>query len=47
MFLVPADNCLEAVGAAPDGLKLVRVATLDEALTALDQLKAKKNPRGC
>ncbi|MFB9321109.1 YlbL family protein [Cryptosporangium minutisporangium] len=47
VFLVPADNCLEAVGVAPDGLELVRVATLDDALTALDQLRADKRPRGC
>jgi len=47
VFLVPADNCLEAVGAAPDGLKLARVATLDDALTALDTLRAKGTPRTC
>ncbi|WP_252365296.1 PDZ domain-containing protein [Saccharomonospora piscinae] len=37
-FLVPAGNCDEAVAAAPDGLSLVRVATLDDAVTALESL---------
>ncbi|WP_178379931.1 PDZ domain-containing protein [Cryptosporangium aurantiacum] len=47
VFLVPADNCLEAAGAAPDGLELVRVATLDDALSALTTLKRGGHPRGC
>ncbi|WP_181782730.1 YlbL family protein [Pseudonocardia pini] len=39
VFLVPSDNCAEAQANAPDGLQLVRVATLAsavESLTALD-----------
>jgi PDZ domain-containing protein len=36
LFLVPADNCAEAVGAANDDTRLVRVATFDEALTAIE-----------
>nr|WP_211247792.1 PDZ domain-containing protein [Cryptosporangium arvum] len=46
-FLVPADNCLEAAGATPDGLELARVQTLDEALTALTEIRAGRPPRGC
>ncbi len=40
VFLVPAGNCDEAVRRAPDGLQLVRVGTLDEAVRALDALGA-------
>lgn len=34
-FLAPADNCAEAVGHVPDGMRAVRVATLDEAYDAV------------
>ena len=37
-FLVPADNCAEAVTNVPSGLTLVKVATLDEAAAALDAI---------
>ncbi|HZM74092.1 MAG TPA: PDZ domain-containing protein [Candidatus Limnocylindrales bacterium] len=37
-FLVPADNCAEALTNVPSGLTLVKVATLDEATAALDAL---------
>lgn len=46
-FLVPADNCVEAVRNALPGLPLVRVASLDEALTALETLRAGGQPAGC
>ena len=46
-FLVPAANCTEAVANDPDGLALVRVATLSDALTALDALSANKPAVGC
>jgi len=39
VFLVPAGNCAAAVGAAPEGLQLVRVDTLDTALDALNKLR--------
>lgn len=39
VFLTPAGNCSEAVGAAPDGLQLVRVETLDDAVQALDRIR--------
>jgi PDZ domain-containing protein len=38
-FLVPAENCTEAAANAPDGLELVRVGTLVEAVGALDALR--------
>ena len=39
LFLVPADNCAEALEAAPDGLVLVRVDSLRGATRALRDLK--------
>ncbi|GGS64721.1 hypothetical protein GCM10010156_24540 [Planobispora rosea] len=35
IFLTPAENCAEALAAAPDGLTLVKVKTLHEAVQAL------------
>ncbi|MPY80703.1 MAG: PDZ domain-containing protein [Actinophytocola sp.] len=37
-FLVPKGNCAEAVRTAPDGLRLVRVNTLDDAVSALETI---------
>ncbi len=37
-FLVPKDNCAEAVRTAPDGMRLVRVNTLDDAVNALETI---------
>jgi PDZ domain-containing protein len=42
-FLVPADNCAAAAGAPTDGIRLVRVATLHDAVTALEALRV--NPK--
>lgn len=39
-FLAPAGNCGEVVGHVPDGLDVLSVATLDEALAALDGIAA-------
>ena len=47
VFLVPADNCAEAKEEAPDGLRLIKVATLDDAVAGLEDLAAGKNPKGC
>ncbi|MGH3997027.1 MAG: YlbL family protein [Pseudonocardiaceae bacterium] len=47
VFLVPADNCAEAAQRAPEGLQLVRVTTLAEAIRALDALRAGQQPPGC
>jgi len=38
-FLAPAENCGEVTGNIPDGLTVFSVATLDEALVALDAIK--------
>ncbi len=46
-FLVPADNCAEAVRNPQPGLPLLRVATLDEALTALETLRSGGEPARC
>jgi PDZ domain-containing protein len=43
-FLCPAGNYEEALTAKPDGLKLVKVATLDEALAALREIAAGRTP---
>ena len=37
-FLAPADNCSDVVGHVPDGLRVVSVSTLDEAVTALSSI---------
>ena len=45
-FLAPADNCSEVVGNIPDGLSVVKVATLDEARNAVQALAAGADPAG-
>lgn len=47
VFLVPAGNCAEARQRAPEGLQLVRVGTLAEAVHALDQVRAGQPPPRC
>jgi len=37
IFLIPAGNCPDVHGRVPAGLRLVRVATLDDALRFLRQ----------
>ncbi|WP_246199747.1 YlbL family protein [Arthrobacter zhaoguopingii] len=37
-FLAPAENCAEVVGHVPDGLKVVKVSTLEEAVNAVEVL---------
>ena len=46
-FLVPADNCAEAVRAGAPAPALARVATVDDALTALRTIAAGGQPRTC
>ena len=46
-FLVPAENCSEAVENAPEGLRLVRVETLDGAVKALEDMKAGRQAPLC
>lgn len=40
VFLTPEDNCAEAVQAIPEGLRLVRVGKMHDALGALDRLRS-------
>lgn len=47
VFLVPAENCAEAVRNPQPGLLLVKVATLEEALAALATLRAGGEPPTC
>jgi len=35
IFLVPASNCAEALGQVPDGLRLIKVTNVDDALAGL------------
>jgi Lon-like protease len=37
-FLAPASNCDDVVGHVPDGLQVVRVATLDQAVDAVEAI---------
>ncbi|ROT32227.1 PDZ domain-containing protein [Micromonospora sp. HM5-17] len=46
-FLVPADNCAEAVRNAQPGLPMARVATLQDALAALATIRAGGEPPHC
>ena len=46
-FLIPADNCDEVRGQVPDGLRLVKVAKLDDALRFLRDPKAAATAPGC
>ncbi len=39
-FLAPASNCDEVVGHVPEGLSVVRVSTLDEAVSAVKAIAA-------
>ncbi len=47
VFLVPADNCAEAVTDVPDGLQLAKVTSVDDAMQALKTLKSGGTPPGC
>ena len=47
VFLVPTDNCRDAVGARPDGLTLARVGSLDEGLAALAAVRGGTTPVVC
>ena len=40
IFLTPAANCADTKGAVPAGLRLVKVSTLNQAVTYLEALKA-------
>ncbi|NYF55078.1 YlbL family protein [Micromonospora purpureochromogenes] len=47
VFLVPADNCAEAVRNPQPDLPLIKVGSLDEALTALETLRSGGQPIHC
>ncbi|GIE98967.1 YlbL family protein [Paractinoplanes rishiriensis] len=47
LFLVPKDNCAEAVKNAVPGLTMAEVATVDDALTALKTFTAGGTPKPC
>jgi Lon-like protease len=47
VFLVPAGNCDEALAAPDPGFPLARVANLDDALAALEDLEAGRTPSVC
>ena len=47
LFLVPAGNCAEALEAEDPGIPMARVGTLDDALTALGDLRAGRTPSPC
>jgi PDZ domain-containing protein len=47
LFLVPKDNCAEALRNAVDGLPMARVATVDDALTALKTFTSGGDPAPC
>ncbi len=47
VFLVPAANCADAAANRPDGLQLVRVTTLGDALAQLQALRDGGTPTPC
>jgi PDZ domain-containing protein len=47
VFLAPADNCSDAKANPPAGLELVKVSTLQDALTALADIREGGTPPGC
>jgi len=47
IFLTPAANCADAKGAVPAGLRLVKVSTLNQAVTYLEALKAGHSAPSC
>jgi Lon-like protease len=47
VFLAPASNCSDVVGAIPAGLRVVKVSTLSQAMTYLEDLKAGKPVPSC
>jgi PDZ domain-containing protein len=47
VFLSPAANCSDALGALPAGMKLIKVNTLSGAVSALEALKAGRPVPSC
>ncbi|WP_010541974.1 YlbL family protein [Dietzia alimentaria] len=46
-FLVPSANCAEAVQDPPEGLRLIEVSTLDDALESLETVASGGEPPTC
>jgi PDZ domain-containing protein len=46
-FLTPASNCSDTKGAVPAGLHLVKVSTLSQAVTYLEDIKAGQAVPSC
>jgi PDZ domain-containing protein len=47
VFLTPAANCADTAGAVPPGLRLIKVSTLNGAVTALSALRQGKPVPSC
>jgi Lon-like protease len=47
VFLAPAGNCADTVGAVPAGLRVVKVSTLSGAMSDLEAIKAGKPVPSC
>ena len=47
VFLAPADNCGDVTGNVPDGLQVVKVSTLHEAVGDLEKLEKGQSVPGC
>ena len=47
VFLAPAANCADTAGAVPAGLRVVKVATLSQAVSDLEAIKAGKSVPSC
>ena len=47
VFLTPASNCADTKGAVPAGLRLVKVSTLTQAVTYLEDLKSGQPVPSC
>jgi Lon-like protease len=47
VFLTPAANCADTKGAVPSGLRIVKVSTLSQAITDLQDIKAGKPVPSC
>jgi Lon-like protease len=47
IFLAPATNCSDVKGAIPAGLRVVKVSTLDQAVTYLEDLKSGQPVPSC
>jgi PDZ domain-containing protein len=47
VFLAPAGNCADTVGAVPAGLRVVKVSTLTQAVSDLEAIKAGKPVPSC